>query len=110
MLHAELPGTARVHSGGWPGQNHQSLRRRAVPEDRPCPSASWDRPGVWSPSTRERRRILQYPTLLMLMADAKPFWSVFFHSLTLTDREDYEYRRGSIYKNISAMYRIKDEG
>jgi len=46
----------------------------------------------------------------MLMADAKPFWSALFHSLTLTDREDYEYRRGSIYKNINAMYRIKDEG
>jgi hypothetical protein len=30
-------------------------------------------------------------------------------SLTLRDREDYEYRTGSIYKNISAMYRIKDE-
>jgi hypothetical protein len=61
----------------------------------------------------EARRIdltLQYPTLLMLMADAKPFWSALFHSLTLTDREDYEYRRGSIYKNINAMYRIKDEG
>ncbi len=46
----------------------------------------------------------------MLVADAKPFWSALYHSLTLTDREDYEYRRGSIYKNISAMYRIKDEG
>jgi hypothetical protein len=46
----------------------------------------------------------------MLMADAKPFWSALFHSLTLTDREDYEYRRGSLYENISAMYRIKDEG
>jgi hypothetical protein len=53
---------------------------------------------------------LQYPTLLILMADAKPSWSALFHSLTLTDGEDYEYRRGSIYKDISAMYRIKDEG
>ena len=44
----------------------------------------------------------------MLMADAKPFWSALFNSLTLTDSEDYEYRRGSIYKNISAMHRIKD--
>ena len=35
------------------------------------------------------------PTLLilMLMADAKPFWSALYHSLTLTDTEDYEYRR-----------------
>ena len=30
--------------------------------------------------------------------------------VNLTDREDYEYRSGSIYKNISAMCRIKDEG
>src|ERR1700751_1972040 len=29
----------------------------------------------------------------MLMADAKPFWSALYHSLTLTDTEDYEYRR-----------------
>jgi hypothetical protein len=32
----------------------------------------------------------------MLMADAKPFWDALYHSLTLTDREDYEYRTGSI--------------
>jgi len=44
------------------------------------------------------------------MAEAKPFWSALYRSLTLTDREDYEYRRGSIYKNISAVYRIKDDG
>jgi hypothetical protein len=44
------------------------------------------------------------------MADAKPFWSALYHALNFTDPEDYEYRRSSIYKNISAMYRIKDEG
>jgi len=44
------------------------------------------------------------------MAEAKPFWSALYRSLTLTDREDSEYRRGSIYKNISAIYRIKDDG
>jgi len=44
------------------------------------------------------------------MADAKPFWSALYRSLTLTDRQDYEYRSGSIYKNISAIYRIKDDG
>jgi hypothetical protein len=31
--------------------------------------------------------------ILMLMADAKPFWSALYNSLTLTDTEDYEYRR-----------------
>jgi hypothetical protein len=45
-----------------------------------------------------------------LMAEAKPFWSALYRSLILTEREDYEYRRGSIYKNISAIYRIKDDG
>jgi hypothetical protein len=51
------------------------------------------------------------PTLLMaeLMADAKPFWSALYHSLTHTDTEDYEYRRSSIYKNIDAMYRINNQ-
>jgi hypothetical protein len=44
------------------------------------------------------------------MADAKPFWSALYHSLTVTDRGDYEYRRESIYKNIGAMYRTKDNG
>ena len=38
------------------------------------------------------------------MADAKPFWSTLYHSLTLLDAVDYEYRRSSIYKNIDAMY------
>ena len=46
---------------------------------------------------RNRPHSCKYPTLLMLMAEAKPFWSALYHSLTLTDREDYEYRRGSIY-------------
>src|ERR1700733_6270387 len=46
----------------------------------------------------------------MLMADAKPFWSALFHSLTPTDTEDCEYRRGSIYQNISAMCRLNDRG
>jgi hypothetical protein len=44
------------------------------------------------------------------MADAKPFWSALYQSLTFVNAEDYEYRRSSIYKNSSAMYRIKDEG
>jgi len=74
-----------------------------------------DQPACVSTKQRPEKStsLLQSPTsllILMLMADAKPFWSALYHSLTLTDREDYEYRRGSIYKNISAMYRIKDEG
>ena len=40
------------------------------------------------------------------MAEAKPLWSALYHSLTLTETEDYEYRRSSIYKNIDAKYRI----
>ncbi len=38
------------------------------------------------------------------MADAKPFWSTLYHSLTLLDAVDYEYRRSSIDKNIDTMY------
>jgi hypothetical protein len=34
----------------------------------------------------------------VLTADAKPFWSALYHSVTLTDTEDYEYRRASIYE------------
>jgi hypothetical protein len=49
------------------------------------------------------------PTLLVLVADAKPFWSALCHSLTLTDIEGYEYRRSSIYENIEAMYRINND-
>jgi len=43
------------------------------------------------------------------MADAKPFWSALYQSLTLTDIEDYEYRRSLIYENIEAMYRINND-
>jgi len=32
------------------------------------------------------------------MADAKPFWSVLYHSLTSANTVDYEYRRSSIYE------------
>jgi hypothetical protein len=53
---------------------------------------------------------LQFPTLLILMTDAKPFWSALCHSLTLTDIEGYEYRRSSICKNIGPMYRINNDG
>ena len=49
------------------------------------------------------------PLLLVLMADAKPHWSALYHSLTLTDTEDYEYRRSSIYENIETMYRINND-
>jgi len=38
------------------------------------------------------------------MADAKPFRSTLYHSLTLLDAVDYEYRRSSIDKNIDTMY------
>jgi hypothetical protein len=48
-------------------------------------------------------------TASRLTADAKPFWSALYHSLTLTDTEDYEYRRSSIYENIDSMYRIKNQ-
>jgi len=43
------------------------------------------------------------------MADAKPFWSALYQSLTLVDTEDYEYRRSSIYNSIGAMYRINND-
>jgi hypothetical protein len=45
---------------------------------------------------------VRYPSLLVLMADAKPFWSALYHLLTSVDTKDYEYRRSSIYKNIGA--------
>ena len=32
------------------------------------------------------------------MADAKPFWSALYHSLTTVNAEDYEDRSSSIYK------------
>jgi hypothetical protein len=57
---------------------------------------------------REIASSLKYPALLM--ADAKPFWSALFHSVTLTNTEAYEYRRSSIYKNVSTMYRINNNG
>jgi hypothetical protein len=46
----------------------------------------------------------------MLMAEAKPFWSALYHSLTLTDREDYEYRTGSIYKDIARCIGLRIRG
>jgi hypothetical protein len=46
----------------------------------------------------------------MLMADAKPSWSALYHSLTLTDREDYEYRTGSIYKDIARCIGLRIRG
>jgi|ERR1700736_1301234 hypothetical protein len=52
----------------------------------------------------------KYPTLLILMADAKPFWSALYHSLTLMETEDCEYRRSSIYKDMGGMYQIKNDG
>jgi hypothetical protein len=66
------------------------------------------------PLTRQGRApakltsLLQYPTLLM--AEAKPLWYALYHSVTLTETEDYEYRRSSIYKNIDAKYRINNDG
>jgi hypothetical protein len=44
------------------------------------------------------------------MAEAKPLWYALYHSVTLTETEDYEYRRSSIYKNIDAKYRINNDG
>ncbi len=41
---------------------------------------------------------LLFSTRRLLMADAKPFWSALYQSLTLTDTKDYEYRRSSIYE------------
>jgi hypothetical protein len=32
------------------------------------------------------------------MADAKPFWSALYQSLTTVTAEDYEHRRSSIYE------------
>jgi hypothetical protein len=46
----------------------------------------------------------------MLMADAKPSWSALYHSITLTDREDYEYRTGSIYKDIARCIGLRIRG
>jgi len=43
------------------------------------------------------------------MADAKPFWSALYHSLTLRDAESYQYRRSSIYKKNDTMCRINNE-
>jgi hypothetical protein len=43
-------------------------------------------------------RLAKLLTASRLTADAKPFWSALYHSLTLTDTEDYEYRRSSIYE------------
>ena len=48
-------------------------------------------------------RLAKLLTASRLTADAKPFWSAPYHSLTLTDTEDYEYRRSSIYE-ISARW------
>ena len=35
------------------------------------------------------------------MADAKPFWSALYQSVSLVDADDYEYRRSSICEMLT---------
>lgn len=43
-------------------------------------------------------------------ADAKPFWSALYHSLTLVEAVNYEYRSGCNLSDVEAMNRIKNDG
>ena len=74
-------------------------------------SVSRDR-RVAASSRSESRDFLEIKPInaTLLMAESKPFWSALYHSLTLTETQNYEYRRSSIYKNIGAMYQIKNDG